>query len=109
MRRLALLLVGFAAACATEPATAPLPRGDRALPPPALSEGPAGGRCADHAEALPALVGRPEAEVRAALGAMPGIRTIRLLAPNQPATRDYRVDRAGGVVQGGVVESLACG
>lgn len=109
MRPLALLLVLLAAGCATEPATAPLPRGDRALPPPGLSEAPAGARCADHAAALPALVGRPEAEVRAALAAMPGIRTIRLLAPNQPATRDYRVDRVGGVVRNGVVESLACG
>ncbi|WP_439597336.1 hypothetical protein [Falsiroseomonas sp.] len=107
MRRLALLLL--LAGCATEPAMAPMPRSDRALPPPGLSEGPAGARCADHADALPALVGRPEAEVRSALAAMPGIRSIRLLAPDQPATRDYRVDRVGGVVRGGVVESLGCG
>ena len=104
-----MLLVLLAAGCATEPPGGALPRTDRALPPPALSEGPAGARCADHAAALPRLVGRPEAEVRSALAAMPGIRAIRLLAPSQPATRDYREDRVGGVLRGGVVESLACG
>ncbi len=109
MRRLALLLVLIAAGCGTQSTAPALPRTDRALPPPGLSEGPAGARCADHAAALPALVGRPEAEVRSALAEMPGIRTIRLLAPGQPATRDYREDRVGGVVRAGVVESLACG
>ncbi|MGK7862628.1 hypothetical protein [Falsiroseomonas sp. E2-1-a4] len=109
MRRLALLSVLLAAGCASEPTTGALPRTDRALPPPTLSEGPAGARCADHAAALPMLVGRPESQVRSALAAMPGIRSIRLLAPNQPATRDFRVDRVGGVVRDGVVESLACG
>lgn len=109
MRRFAPILVLLAAGCATEPAAPALPRGDRALPPPYLSEGPAGTRCDDHAAALPRLLGRPESQVRSALAAMPGIRNIRLLAPNQPATRDYRVDRVGGVVRDGVVESLACG
>ncbi|MBU8538826.1 hypothetical protein [Falsiroseomonas tokyonensis] len=113
MRRLSPILLLLAAGCATEPgpvsAAGPLPRSDRALPPPALSEGPGGIRCADHADALPALIGQPEAEVRAALSGLRGIRTIRLLAPNQPATRDYREDRVGGVVRNGVVESLACG
>ncbi|NKC33054.1 hypothetical protein [Falsiroseomonas selenitidurans] len=108
MRITLLACLLLAAGCANDPQPAP-PSADRALPPPALSEGPAGARCADHAAALPALIGRPEAAVRAALAAMPGIRSIRLLAPDQPATRDFRADRVGGVVREGVVESLACG
>jgi hypothetical protein len=94
----ALLLGG----CAETSREIPL-RADRALPPPAM------GGCSEHAAAFPALAGKPEAEVRAALATMPGIRTIRLLAPGQPATRDFRSDRVGGVVEGGVVSGLACG
>lgn len=109
MKRLALLPLLLAAACAAETPVAPLARGDRALPPPALSDGLPPGRCVDHAEQLQALVGKPEAEVRAALDALPGIRAIRLLAPNQPATQDYRPDRVTGLLRDGVVERLSCG
>jgi hypothetical protein len=101
MNRLALVAL-LLAGCAETPRAIPL-RTDSALPPPAI------GGCSAHEAALPALNGKPEAEVRAALGALPGIRTIRLLAPGQPATRDFRPDRVGGVVEGGVVTGLACG
>lgn len=109
MHRIALLILLLAAGCAPQQAGPAMPRGDRALPPPGLSERSARGGCADHAAALPALVGRPEAEVRRALSAMPGIGSIQMLAPDQPATRDYRHDRVRGLVRGGLVERLACG
>ncbi|MGG5887188.1 I78 family peptidase inhibitor [Falsiroseomonas sp. HC035] len=102
MTRLAFAALLLAAGCAESPMAIPL-RSDRALPPPALVG------CAEHAVAVAELSGRPEAEVRTALAAMPGIRTIRLLAPGQPATRDFRPDRVGGVVEDGVVRNLACG
>ena len=65
--------------------------------------------CEDHREAIAALTGKTEAEARAALATMPGVRTIRLLAPNQPATMDLRPDRVTGLVRDGRVERIGCG
>jgi hypothetical protein len=69
----------------------------------------AGPVCEDHREAIAALAGKTEAEARAALARMPGVRTIRLLGPNQPATMDLRPDRVTGLVRDGKLEQIGCG
>jgi hypothetical protein len=74
---------------------------------PALAQ--TGPVCEDHREAIAALVGKTEAEARAALARMPGVKTIRLLAPNQPATMDLRPDRVTGLVRDGRVAQIGCG
>jgi hypothetical protein len=74
---------------------------------PALAQSRA--TCEDHREAIAALTGKTEAEARAALARMPGVRTIRLLAPNQPATMDLRPDRVTGLVRDGRVAQIGCG
>lgn len=89
----ALSLLGGVAACA------------QPTPPAAPEEG----GCAAHRAAFPALIGRSEAEVRTALGAMVGIRTIRAGGPNTPMTRDYRQDRATLLVENAVVSRIDCG
>ena len=65
--------------------------------------------CAANEARFPALIGRPQAEVEAALRAMPGIGVLRALAPNAPATTDYRGDRATLTVVNGRVRSIVCG
>lgn len=65
--------------------------------------------CEDHREAVAALTGKTEAEARAALARMPGIRVTRLLGPNQPATMDLREDRVTGLVRDGRIERIGCG
>lgn len=65
--------------------------------------------CARHAGEFPALVGRSEAAVRAALAVMPGIRTIRAAAPGAALTQDYRADRATLLVERGLVLRITCG
>ena len=64
--------------------------------------------CADHTEDLAALVGKTEAEARAALSRLPDIRAIPLLGPGQPATMDLREDRVTGVVRDRRVEQIGC-
>ena len=65
--------------------------------------------CAAHEAAFPALIGRTEAEVRATLSAMPGIRAIRSGGPNTPMTMDYREDRATLTIVSGRVTRIICG
>ena len=65
--------------------------------------------CAAHEAAFPALIGKPQAEVEAALRAMPGIRALRAGGPNAPMTMDYREDRATLTVVNGRVTRIACG
>jgi hypothetical protein len=48
-------------------------------------------------------------EVRAALQAMPGISTVRMGGPTTPMTKDYRIDRATGLIENGVVTRITCG
>jgi hypothetical protein len=74
---------------------------------PALAQ--PGAVCEDHREAIAALTGKTEAEARAALARLPGVRTVRLLGPNQPATMDLRPDRVTGLVRDGRVERIGCG
>ena len=81
-----------AAGCAQQPAAPPEPEG-----------------CARHQAAFPALIGGSEAAARAALAAMPGIRTIRSGGPDTPMTRDFRPDRASILVENGVVTRISCG
>jgi len=65
--------------------------------------------CAVNVTAFSALIGKPQAEVEAALRAMPGIATIRAGAPNAPMTMDFREDRATLTVVGGRVTRIVCG
>ena len=65
--------------------------------------------CAQNEARFPALIGRPQAEVEAALRAMPGIGVLRALAPNAPATTDYRGNRATLTIVDGRVRSIVCG
>ena len=74
---------------------------------PAAAQPSAG--CAPHEAGFAALVGRPEAEVRAALAAMPGIRLVRSGGPTSPMTMDYLHDRVTLLVQDGRVVRLTCG
>ena len=74
---------------------------------PALAQ-PAVG-CAQHEGAFAALLGRNEAAVRAALAALPGIRTIRVGGPASAMTQDYSPDRATVLVDRGVVLRITCG
>ena len=104
IRRLPLAAMPLLAACADSPAERAWPA-NAALPPPGL----AASGCAAHVEAYGALIGRPEAEVRAALGAMPGIRTIRAGGPGTALTRDYRPDRATILLREGRAERIDCG
>ncbi len=67
------------------------------------------GRCTDHREAIAALTGKTEAEARAALATLPGVRNIRLLGPNDAATMDIRVDRVTGILCDGRVVRVDCG
>lgn len=104
IRRLMLAALPLLAACQSpEPERAWPARS--ALPPPGL----AATGCAAHAEAFGPLLGRPEAEVRAALGAMAGIRTVRAGGPGAAMTRDYRPDRATILLRDGRAERIDCG
>jgi hypothetical protein len=49
---------------------------------------------ARHRAEFAVLLGRPQAEVRAALLAMPGLRSVRAGGRTAPMTQDYRPDRA---------------
>lgn len=68
-----------------------------------------GGGCARHEAAFGPLLGQPVAPVRAALDAMAGIRTLRVIAPGDPVTQDFRPDRATVEVEGGRVVRIRCG
>lgn len=96
MRSLVLALPLLTAACA-----APAP------PPPAAATAPT--ECAAHESAFRALIGMTEAEVRGALAAMPGIRTVRAGGPAAPMTTDFRIDRATLTVQNRRVTRIVCG
>ena len=96
MRALPLGVLALLAACAEQ---AP-PSAEAAAPPT---------ECAAHEPEFRALIGLTEAEVRAALGAMPGIRSVRSGAPNAPMTSDFRIDRATIVVSRGRVIRIGCG
>ncbi|MCA3349529.1 MAG: hypothetical protein INF97_02945 [Roseomonas sp.] len=65
--------------------------------------------CARHEARFPALLGKAPEEVRAALQAMPGISTVRMGGPTTPMTKDYRIDRASGLIENGVVTRITCG
>ena len=65
--------------------------------------------CARHEARFPALLGKAPEEVRAALQAMPGINTVRMGGPTTPMTKDYRLDRATGLIENGVVTRITCG
>lgn len=65
--------------------------------------------CAVNVTAFPALIGKPQAEVEAALWAMPGIAAIRAGGPNAPMTMDFREDRATLTVVDGRVTRIVCG
>jgi hypothetical protein len=65
--------------------------------------------CAQHQARFPALLGKAPEEVRVALQAMPGISTVRMGGPNTPMTKDYRIDRATGLIENGVVTRITCG
>ena len=65
--------------------------------------------CAQHQARFPALLGKAPEEVRAALQAMPGISTVRMGGPTTPMTKDYRLDRATGLIENGVVTRITCG
>ncbi len=88
-----------------------MPRGAVLLAAALAGIGPAAAEdgCARHATAFPALIGGAEADVLAALRAMPGIRTIRTGAPDSPMTQDWRPDRATVIVAGGRVLRITCG
>lgn len=81
-----------ASACAQAPAT------------PAPEEG-----CARHAASFDRLLGGSGDAARTALLAMPGIKSVRVVGPDQPVTMDYRHDRATVVVRDGKVEKITCG
>jgi len=65
--------------------------------------------CARHEARFAALLGKAPEEVRAALQAMPGISTVRMGGPTTPMTKDYRLDRATGLIENGVVTRITCG
>ena len=65
--------------------------------------------CARHEARFAALLGKAPEDVRAALQAMPGISTVRMGGPTTPMTKDYRLDRATGLIQNGVVTRITCG
>ena len=65
--------------------------------------------CARHEARFAALLGKAPEEVRAALQAMPGINTVRMGGPTTPMTKDYRLDRATGLIENGVVTRITCG
>jgi hypothetical protein len=93
MRRAALACILLAACSQPAAPTAPQEPGD----------------CRAHEAAFPPLIGGSLEAVRAALEAMPGIRSIRVGGPNTPMTFDYRPDRATVLVEGGTVRRIACG
>ncbi|MFN9337820.1 MAG: hypothetical protein ACK53U_11025 [Alphaproteobacteria bacterium] len=76
---------------------------------PAQSQAQAPEGCARHEARFPALLGKAPEEVRAALQAMPGISTVRMGGPTTPMTKDYRIDRATGLIENGVVTRITCG
>ena len=65
--------------------------------------------CARHEARFAALLGKAPEEVRAALQAMQGISTVRMGGPTTPMTKDYRIDRATGLIENGVVTRITCG
>ena len=65
--------------------------------------------CARHQARFAGLLGKAPEEVRAALQAMPGISTVRMGGPTTPMTKDYRIDRATGLIENGVVTQITCG
>lgn len=65
--------------------------------------------CARHEARFAGLLGKAPDEVRAALQAMPGISTVRMGGPTTPMTKDYRIDRATGLIENGVVTRITCG
>ena len=65
--------------------------------------------CARHEARFPALLGKAPEEVRAALQSMPGINTVRMGGPTTPMTKDYRLDRATGLIENGLVTRITCG
>jgi hypothetical protein len=92
----ALALPLLLAACATP------------APPTPIAEAPPT-TCAAHAGAFRALIGMTEAEVRAALAAMPGIRSVRIDRPGAPSAAAAPDDRVAIVVSRGRVIRIACG
>ncbi len=100
----ALALLPFLAACADATPEPALPT-RTALPPPGVTRS----GCAAHVDDITPLIGRPEAEVRAALSGMAGIRTLRVVGPNTPVTHDYRPDRATVLLRDGIAERIDCG
>ncbi|MCA3303937.1 MAG: peptidase inhibitor I78 [Roseomonas sp.] len=70
---------------------------------------PAPEGCAQHQARFAGLLGKAPDEVRAALQAMPGISTVRMGGPTTPMTKDYRIDRATGLIENGVVTQITCG
>ena len=70
---------------------------------------PAPEGCAQHQARFPALLGKAPEEVRVALQGMPGISTVRMGGPTTPMTKDYRIDRATGLIENGVVTRITCG
>jgi len=69
----------------------------------------AAGGCARHAAEFAALAGSSERDTLDALRAMPGIRAIRVGAPDSPMTQDWRSDRATVIVRDGRVVRVTCG
>lgn len=96
MRRAALAacaLLAAGAACSQPAPPAPRPEGG----------------CFAHEHAFPPLIGGSLEAARAALEAMPGIRSIRVGGPNTAFTFDYLPDRATVIVDGGAVRRITCG
>jgi hypothetical protein len=82
----------------------------------AIAAAPSGGApvpapegCLLQESRFPALLGKPLADVRAALLALPGISTVRSGGPNDPMTLDYRLDRATVLIQFDVATRITCG
>ncbi len=96
MRAVSLVVLLVLAACA-----------DQAPPPAQAAAAPT--ECASHEPEFRPLIGMTEAEVRTALAAMPGIRSVRSGPPNAPMTSDFRIDRATIVVSRGRVIRIGCG
>ena len=65
--------------------------------------------CARHQARFAGLLGKAPDEVRAALQAMPGINSVRMGGPTTPMTKDYRIDRATGLIENGIVTRITCG